>query len=410
MWYVVDKGPVLGGGSVQRDAAHLSELTRLIYGAALHPEQWSAVVAAIAGSFGSTKGWLFTPYLPPRRGGLIVAAGIAEAALQSWASNYIEHDIWAAQLAQKGLLSDGAVFVDEDLVSRAELLASRFYREFLSTVGIARFVEGVVFAGTPDLPTIALSVFRDTHEPQFNRHDRAWMKLLVADVSRAMSLMLRPETARAHNAALLASFERLNFGVALLNGEVQVVHLNQAAKSLLARDDGLCLNAHRQLESRAAKTKDLLRNVSNWLETVRNALVSAPRHFLQGAKGVGANGYEQNMGDQNRAAKKYYDLECVALPKIDAWFAQQQDARYVVFITEPPGINFPDAARLHELYGLTAAQAKVTCELARGASYKKVAQRLGISEDTVRSHIKEIYRKTRVNRQADLVRLILSIS
>ena len=57
------------------------------------------------------------------------------------------------------------------------------------------------------------------------------MKLLVAHVSRAMGLMLRLETARVQNAALLASFDRLNFGVALLNEEMQVVHFNHARKT-----------------------------------------------------------------------------------------------------------------------------------------------------------------------------------
>jgi len=33
-----------------------------------------------------------------------------------------------------------------------------------------------------------------------------------------------------------------------------------------------------------------------------------------------------------------------------------------------------------------------------------------VSVETVRSHIKEIYPKTRVNRQADLVRLVLSLA
>ena len=63
-----------------------------------------------------------------------------------------------------------------------------------------------------------------------------------------------------------------------------------------------------------------------------------------------------------------------------------------------------------ELYGLTPTEAKVAREFARGHSYKQVAQRLRISEDTVRAHIKQIYPKTRVNRQSDLVRLILSMS
>ena len=178
----------------------------------------------------------------------------------------------------------------------------------------------------------------------------------------------------------------------------------------MERDDGLCLNAHRQLESRAAKTKDASQDVSNWLEMVRDTPISAQPHFLQGAVVARANRHEENARSQNHPVKKCYELQCVPLPKTDAWFAQQQDARYVVFITDPQAVKLPSTKRLHELYNMTPTQAKVTCEFARGATYKKVAQSMRISEDTVRSHTKEIYRKTRVNRQADLVHLILSIS
>lgn len=394
---------------MQRDATHLSELTHLIYGAALHPEKWSTVVAAIAGSLGSSKALLLTPYLAPQHGGFAFPVGFDEAAMQLWASTYIKHDIRAAQLRKKGLLRDGVVVVDEDLVPQKQMLSSRMYQEYLRVLGLGRVCIGVVFAGAPDLPAVALPVHRGPDNP-FNQNDVSWMKLLIPHVSRAMGIMLRLETAQVQNASLLASFDRLNFGVALLNDEMQVRHLNQAAQSVMLRGNGLSLNAQQQLEGRTENAESPFQSVSSWLETVRHTPLTAPPHFLQGAMVIRANGHEENMGGQTPAAKKYYDLQCVPLPEIDAWFAQQQDARYVVFITDPQAVKLPSSKRLHELYNITPTQAKVTCEFARGASYKKVAQRLQISEDTVRSHIKEIYRKTRVNRQADLVHLILSIS
>lgn len=394
---------------MQRDAAHLSELIHLIYDAALHPEQWSTVVAAIAVSLGSSKALLFTPYLAPQHGGFIFPFGFDEAAVQLWASTYIKHDIRAAQLRERGLLCDGVVVLDEDLVPQKKMLSSRMYQEYLRVQGLGRVCVGVVFAGAPDLPAVVLPVHRGPDDP-FNQQDVAWMKLLIPHVSRAMGVMLRLETARVQNASLLASVDHLNFGVALLSEEMQVLHLNQVAQKVLQRGDGLSLNTQQQLEGRTENAEIPFQNVSSWLERVRNTPLSVQPHFLQGAVVVRTNSHQESVCGQNHVAKQYYDLQCAPLPKIDAWCGPKQGARYVVFITDPDAVKLPGAARLHELYGLTAAQAKVTCELTRGASYKKVAQRLRISEDTVRSHIKEIYRKTRVNRQADLVRLILSIS
>lgn len=395
---------------MQRDAAHLSELIHLIYGAALHPEQWSAVVAAIAVSLGSSKALLFTPYLAPQHGGFVFPFGFDEAAMQLWASTYIKHDIRAAQLRERGLLHDGVVVLDEDLVPQKQMLSSRMYQEYLRVQGLGRVCIGVVFAGAPDLPAVVLPVHRSPDDP-FNQHDVAWMRLLIPHVSRAMGLMLRLETTRVQNASLLASMDRLNFGVALLNAEMQVQHMNHAAQAVLQRGDGLSLNKkQQQFEGRLDNAENPYLNVISWLEMVRNTPLSAQPHFLQGALVVRVNGAEANVCGQNPASKKYYRLQCVPLPKTDAWFEQLQKARYVVFITDPDAVKLPSTARLSQLFGLTEAQSKVACELARGASYKKVSQRLKIAEDTVRSHIKEIYRKTRVNRQADLIRLILSIS
>jgi DNA-binding CsgD family transcriptional regulator len=62
------------------------------------------------------------------------------------------------------------------------------------------------------------------------------------------------------------------------------------------------------------------------------------------------------------------------------------------------------------VYQLTDAQARVARELANGGGYKGVANILGISEETVRSHVKEIYPKMGVTRQSDMVRVMLSLA
>ena len=395
---------------MNRDAAHLSELTHLIYSAALHPDQWSDAVAAIAASFNCKQALFCTPYLGPQQGGFYFYCGIEDVYVQLYATHYIDKNVWNHALEKRGLWIEGKVYTTEEVIPLEELYASPFYNEFLKPQGTAQACYGVVFAGSVDLPATMLNMFRDMHEPAFNEKDRAWMRLLVAHVSRAMGLMLRLETAKVQNAALLSSFDRLSFGVALLNDKMQVLHLNQPAKKVLAREDGLSINAHRQLDGHTTQSEGAAKNVSSWLENVRNTPLAEQPHFLQGAvvkrESIHAGSEHRIKSHDN----KHYDLQCVPLPKTDAWFAQQQDARYVVFITDPKAVTLPDNERLNELYGLTAAQANVTREFAQGSSYLTAANNLKISEETVRSHSKEIYRKTRVNRQVELVHLILSIS
>ncbi|MDR3718090.1 MAG: LuxR C-terminal-related transcriptional regulator [Bryobacteraceae bacterium] len=58
-------------------------------------------------------------------------------------------------------------------------------------------------------------------------------------------------------------------------------------------------------------------------------------------------------------------------------------------------------------YALTSAETRVAVEVAEGCKPSEIAQRLGLSIHTVRSHLKRIFLKTGVHSQAGLVRALL---
>lgn len=63
--------------------------------------------------------------------------------------------------------------------------------------------------------------------------------------------------------------------------------------------------------------------------------------------------------------------------------------------------------RLRALYTLTAGELRVALALVQGGGRSGVAERLGISETTARSHLSRIFEKTGTTRQAELVALIV---
>ena len=63
---------------------------------------------------------------------------------------------------------------------------------------------------------------------------------------------------------------------------------------------------------------------------------------------------------------------------------------------------------LQRLYGLTPAEARVASLLAEGITLGKIAEELHLSRHTVRNELKTVFQKTGVNRQSELIRLLLS--
>ena len=66
----------------------------------------------------------------------------------------------------------------------------------------------------------------------------------------------------------------------------------------------------------------------------------------------------------------------------------------------------PRCAALSAEYGLTARESEILLFLARGHSYSYVAESIYVSETTVRTHARNLYRKMGVGSQEDLIQLI----
>lgn len=78
----------------------------------------------------------------------------------------------------------------------------------------------------------------------------------------------------------------------------------------------------------------------------------------------------------------------------------------LMYVTELVIKAGPQPALLEALFDLTAAEAKVATQLVKGLSVSEIALRQGVASNTVRMHLKSIFAKTGVHRQAELVGLL----
>lgn len=82
------------------------------------------------------------------------------------------------------------------------------------------------------------------------------------------------------------------------------------------------------------------------------------------------------------------------------------DAAVAVVVSDRAALTATCPVTLRKLYGLTPTEQRVVSALMVGASVREAAAQMGITLNTIRRHLKQIFAKTGVGRQSDLVRLV----
>jgi DNA-binding CsgD family transcriptional regulator len=85
-------------------------------------------------------------------------------------------------------------------------------------------------------------------------------------------------------------------------------------------------------------------------------------------------------------------------------------ASVVVFVTPVVVADVATAEVIQGLFDLTPTEARVARALGRGETVAEIATGGGVAQPTVRNQIREIFAKTGVNRQADLVGLLRGLA
>jgi DNA-binding CsgD family transcriptional regulator len=79
-------------------------------------------------------------------------------------------------------------------------------------------------------------------------------------------------------------------------------------------------------------------------------------------------------------------------------------------LVDPEQQPEPPTQLLRRVYGLTNAEADVALRVVRGDGLKPICEELSLSMATVKTHLQHVFDKTDTHRQADLVRLLLTLT
>lgn len=202
---------------------------------------------------------------------------------------------------------------------------------------------------------------------------------------------------------LRAVLARVMTAVLTVDRELRVHFANPAAQTLLRRGDGLRLQSNRLTAVLSSDVRALARSVSAVLAHLNGNAPDKPAdEVLRRPRSSTVLAVSGNDG-----ALSYRVVVC-ALTHLAAP-STQLGAEAVLFVEDPDEALAAVALQeelLQQTFGLTAAEARVAVQLAAGATLVEAAALSGVTHNTVRTQLRNVFDKTGARRQADLVRLL----
>lgn len=215
---------------------------------------------------------------------------------------------------------------------------------------------------------------------------------LVPALQRALPIYeILADSERARRVAEYV-IETSGTGALLVDADGHLVSANSVAEGLMAEGGPLSITAGRVRAATTGATQEVLAAVADMAG--RQSAQSDPDVYVALA-----------LPDPDRL----HPLTLIIRPGPPYGPVSAPLRRTAVIILRDPARPAMLAiADLERLFGLTRAEARLATRLADGDALEDAALALGVSRNTARSQLQAIYLKTGVNRQGDLVRLLLS--
>lgn len=279
-----------------------------------------------------------------------------------------------------GLITGSHEFIDDSAVLRSE-----YYNDFLRRYD--RFHIVGCFMALEDGQIGSISSFRSLKDGPFPDSTLQMMRLVLPHFERAAKL-------HAKLGLLQAGFESLdllNSGLIFVRANGEVLQMNRHARELAQQGDGIRI---------------ILGRLSAWHWDERLRLQTAVNQAAAAAMGNGV-ALDGPVVIHRQSGKRPLVLFVAPLRNsrlFNSWGA----AGAVVFVHDPEREPQLSESVLQSLYKLTPAQAKLAVAIARGRDLNEYCEEADVRRTTARTHLRLIFDKLGVRRQAEVAALVLN--
>jgi DNA-binding CsgD family transcriptional regulator len=248
------------------------------------------------------------------------------------------------------------------------------------------------FSPSPSVHIVAV-VLRRGADSAFTSMQRSIATMYYPVLSRYVRLWWMHREERSRAAAFRAALDISDVGIILLDRKLELMFENARASTLLKRGCGI----RRHGKYVAAETSNDGMKLQAALQHSLNYNLSRLRS--PGRQPAPLLTLRRNDG-QRSLIVTVLGLKQLA---VDA-----RDAAVIVHVIDPSRDFSKLIAPLCNIYRLTVTETRLTYLLTSGLPLAGAAEKMKVQEATARSYLKQIFTKTFTNRQADLVRLMLS--
>lgn len=360
-----------------RDRSAQSRLIGLIYDAAIEPMLWPEAMEALARAIGARSGILYRFDLGRRRAEQIASLNLDPGLQPAYESHYCRIDAWNQRVQS---MPAGQILPTQHLIADRELERSEFYADILRPQDIFYATGGMVERDPSGFAVFGLQ--RGRRAGPFGDAETRHLAQVFPHLRRSLRIRRELQAALAARDLLADALDAMGDGVMILNARSRLLFRSRAAARYLREGGRLRLVRERLAGATAAETAVLQAAVARAAATA-GGRASASGGSLTLAR-VGALPLMLTVSPLRHPA---------------------MGAAAVLFIRDPMRETAP-LDQFRRRFGLTAAEIRLVRGLAAGGTLKGLAEEFDVSINTLRVQLRQVFAKTGVNRQVDLVRLV----
>jgi DNA-binding CsgD family transcriptional regulator len=236
------------------------------------------------------------------------------------------------------------------------------------------------------------ALFRGKNQGPMNSIAAQQLELLIPHAK--IALAIETQISEAHSFSLFSETAMESMSIAALQvaSDGRIKCANRLAAGILQDGDGLRQSKGILSAVDSERNQRLHALIANATGDADEESISPPEGALQVIR---------------TKASTAFQISVVPSPKEHRLHRCERSA--LVFISDP---LLPPRSRscvMQQLYDLTPTEARIVDTLLQGLEIREVAGRLSITYETARFHLKRILAKTGTPRQAELIRLVLSL-